>query len=99
MGGGEVDGMTSHFVVVLAFSRLCGFTFWYYGYVELYRVSKVAAYQLLFAHGLQALLCLDFVYYYFGCTDEGEADATANCARHLSAALGLGRRRSAKIAR
>jgi len=62
--GGEVDGMTSHFVVVLAFSRLCGFTFWYYGYVELYRVSKVAAYQLLFAHGLQVLLCLDFVYYY-----------------------------------
>merc|ERR1719299_137047 len=40
--GCEVDGMTSHFVVSLAFSRLCGFTFWYYGYTEITRVSKVA---------------------------------------------------------
>jgi hypothetical protein len=62
--GGEVDGMTSHFVVALAFSRLCGFAFWFYGYRELMRVSAVAAYQLLFAHGMQVFLSLDFVYYY-----------------------------------
>jgi len=62
--GGEVDGMTSHFVVALAFSRLCGFTFWFYGYVEIYRVSKVAGYQLLLAHAMQVFLSLDFVYYY-----------------------------------
>merc|ERR1719181_1852671 len=62
--GGEVDGMTSHFVVALAFSRLCGFAFWVYGYVEVARVSKVAGYQLLAAHGMQVLLSLDFVYYY-----------------------------------
>jgi len=62
--GGEVDGMTSHFVVALAFSRLCGFAFWLYGYVEVARVSKVAGYQLLAAHGMQVLLSLDFVYYY-----------------------------------
>jgi hypothetical protein len=62
--GGEVDGMTSHFVVALAFSRLCAFTFWAYGYTEVHRVSKVAGYQLLFAHGMQVFLSLDFVYYY-----------------------------------
>jgi len=62
--GGEVDGMTSHFVVSLAFSRLCAFTFWVYGYTEVYRVSKIAGYQLLFAHGMQVFLSLDFVYYY-----------------------------------
>jgi hypothetical protein len=62
--GGEVDGMTSHFVVALAFSRLCGFTFWFYGYTEVHRVSKVAGYQLLFAHAMQVFLSLDFVYYY-----------------------------------
>merc|ERR1719263_646789 len=62
--GGEVDGMTSHFVVALAFSRFCGFAFWFYGYTEIYRVSKVAGYQLLFAHAMQVFLSLDFVYYY-----------------------------------
>jgi len=62
--GGEVDGMTSHFVVALAFSRLCAFSFWAYGYTEIHRVSAVAGYQLLFAHGMQVLLSLDFVYYY-----------------------------------
>jgi len=62
--GGEVDGMTSHFVVALAFSRLCSFTFWAYGYVEIHRVSAVAAYQMLLAHGMQVFLSLDFVYYY-----------------------------------
>merc|ERR1719159_45253 len=39
--GGEVDGMTSHFVVALAFSRLCGFTFWFYGYTEIARISML----------------------------------------------------------
>jgi len=62
--GGEVDGMTSHFVVALAFSRLCGFTFWFYGYTEITRVSRVAGYQLLLAHAMQVFLSLDFVYYY-----------------------------------
>lgn len=62
--GGEVEGMTSHFVVALAFSRLCGFTFWFYGYIEIHRVSKVAGYQLLFTHAMQVFLSLDFVYYY-----------------------------------
>merc|ERR1719335_1773734 len=62
--GGEVDGMTSHFVVALAFSRLCSFTFWAYGYVEIHRVSKAAGYKVLIAHGMQVFLSLDFVYYY-----------------------------------
>jgi hypothetical protein len=62
--GGEVDGMTSHFVVLLAFSRMCVFAFWSQGYTELLKSSKVAAYQLLFAHAMQVLLSLDFVYYY-----------------------------------
>jgi len=62
--GGEVDGMTSHFVVALAFSRLCGFAFWRYGYIEIYRISKVAGYQMLLAHAMQVFLSLDFVYHY-----------------------------------
>ena len=31
---------------------------------ELLLLSKVAGYQLLFAHGMQVFLSLDFVYYY-----------------------------------
>jgi len=70
--GGEVDGMTSHFVVALGFSRFCAFTFWAYGYVDLYRVSKVAGYQVLLAHGMQVFLSLDFVYYYLVARMKGD---------------------------
>jgi len=62
--GGEVEGMTSHFVVALAFSRFCGFMFWFYGYTEICKYSLVPGYQLLFAHTMQVVLSLDFVYYY-----------------------------------
>jgi len=67
--GGEVEGMTSHFVAALAFSRACAFSFWFYGYNELAPKGKDASpnwagYQLITAHAMQVLLSLDFLYYY-----------------------------------
>jgi hypothetical protein len=70
--GGEVEGMTSHFVALLALSRFCAFSFWFYGYVELQRGGTVmAGYQLLGAHTLQVLLSLDFLYYYLSARMKG----------------------------
>ena len=64
--GGEVNGMTAHFVAALSFSRACSFAFWIYGYKEVGDSSKwnFAGRQLIAAHGLQVLLSLDFMYYY-----------------------------------
>jgi len=70
--GGEVEGMTSHFVALLALSRFCAFTFWFYGYTELQRGgSIIAAYQLIGAHTMQVLLSLDFLYYYLSARMKG----------------------------
>ena len=70
--GGEVEGMTSHFVALLALSRFCAFTFWFYGYVELQRAGDViAGFQLIGAHSLQVLLSLDFLYYYLSARMKG----------------------------
>jgi hypothetical protein len=67
--GGEVEGLTSHFVAALAFSRACAFAFWFYGYAEIGPQDDAthvnwAGYQLITAHALQVLLSLDFLYYY-----------------------------------
>jgi len=70
--GGEVEGMTSHFVALLALSRFCAFTFWFYGYIELQRGGTIiAGYQLIGAHTLQVLLSLDFLYYYLSARMKG----------------------------
>jgi len=65
--GGEVEGMTSHFVVAMMASRLCSFSFWYYGYEELSKHEddvNLAGKQIVLAHIIQLLLCADFLYYY-----------------------------------
>lgn len=67
---GEVECMTSHYVVALFLSRACSFYFWFYGFRELtpklrspVRVN-VAGFQLITAHALQLVLSLDFLFYY-----------------------------------
>lgn len=65
--GGEVEGMTSHFVVAMLASRFSSFTFWYYGYEELAPNDEsinMAGLQIMGAHIIQILLCADFLYYY-----------------------------------
>jgi len=75
--GGEVEGMTSHFVAALAFSRACAFSFWFYGFTALAPRGKdagpnFAGYQLITAHAMQVLLSLDFLYYYLTARMKGK---------------------------
>jgi len=67
--GGEVEGMTAHFIVAIMISRACSFSFWLYGYKELASHSRrrgpnIAGWQLLGAHALQLVLSADFLYHY-----------------------------------
>lgn len=65
--GGEVDGMTTHFVIAIFGSRICAMLFWYYGYGELAPAdggANVAGYTIMIMHGLQILLSADFVLHY-----------------------------------
>lgn len=64
--GGEVEGMTSHFVVAIMVSRMCYLTFWYYGYEEVAEASggNIAGKQIIIAHLIQLFLSADFLYYY-----------------------------------
>merc|ERR1719262_1212135 len=64
--GGEVDGMTANFVANLFFSRLCSFSFWFYGYKELRRGTgpNLAGGLLIMCHTVQLILSADFLYYY-----------------------------------
>jgi len=64
--GGEVEGMTSHFVVAIIASRMCSLSFWYYGYEEVAEASgaNIAGKQIIIAHVIQLILSADFLYYY-----------------------------------
>jgi len=67
--GGEVEGMTAHFIIAIMISRACSFSFWLYGYKELAAHSRrrgpnIAGWQLLGAHALQLVLSADFLYHY-----------------------------------
>jgi hypothetical protein len=75
--GGVVEGLTSHFVAALAFSRACAFAFWFYGYAEIGPQDdethvNFAGYQLITCHALQVLMSLDFLYYYLKARMKGE---------------------------
>jgi len=63
---GEVEGMTSHWVFCMVFSRACSFSFWFYGFRELKRGNSInlCGWQLVLAHAIQLLLATDFLYYY-----------------------------------
>jgi hypothetical protein len=68
--GGEVDGLTSHFVASVAAGRMCALSFWWHGYAELEVIdskgnaSNIAGKQLLLMHGLQVFVSLDFLLHY-----------------------------------
>jgi len=65
--GGEVEGMTTHFVAAIFVSRICALAFWAYGYVELAPQkggSNVAGYTIIFMHSLQLLMSADFMLHY-----------------------------------
>merc|ERR1719387_2461400 len=94
--GGEVDGMTSHFVASVAGGRMCALAFWWHGYTELEvmydhkQTSNWAGKHLLLQHALQVLLSLDFVMHYliaFVRTSEWSSrrEYAARCEGRLSA--------------
>merc|ERR1719473_2320528 len=65
--GGEVEALTSHFVACMVISRLCAFSFWFYGYEEITQSThhfNAAGYLILVAHLLQLFLSADFMWYY-----------------------------------
>jgi uncharacterized protein with PQ loop repeat len=65
-GDGQVDGMTSHFVVMQTFGRVCSLVFWWYGMTEIgeFTTYNVAGIYLVVALAAQVLQCLDFTFYY-----------------------------------
>lgn len=72
--GGEVDGMTAHFVGALFFSRACTFAFWFYGWKELRRGPgpNLAGGLLILCHTVQLALSADFLYYYLDARVKGK---------------------------
>jgi len=65
--GGEVDGMTTHFVAAIFVSRACALAFWAYGFVELAPQKggpNVAGWTIVVMHSLQLLLSADFMMHY-----------------------------------
>jgi len=75
--GGEVQGMTAHFVLAIMVSRICQTAFWSYGYKELYMTPNrdalnIPGMQLIAAHAMQCLVCADFAYYYIKARVLGE---------------------------
>lgn len=65
--GGQVDGMTSHYVMSLFVSRGCAFAFWWVGFNELHikgQSFNKAGYTVLGCHILMLLFCADFMFYY-----------------------------------
>jgi hypothetical protein len=65
--GGEVDGMTSHFVVLTTLSRVLSLVFWYHAHGELRPKNggpNLAGFGIISAHVLQLLLACDFVLVY-----------------------------------
>ena len=68
--GGEVEGMTSHFIALVMASRVCAFAFWFYGYQALKPRKKdgggmnIAGYVVFASHAMQLLLSADFMQHY-----------------------------------
>jgi len=64
---GEVEALTSHFVVLSFLSRCCSLAFWYTGFKELGPPNggfNFPGVGVVGAHVLQLLLCGDFVFLY-----------------------------------
>jgi hypothetical protein len=68
--GGEVEGLTAHYVAALFLNAVCRSAFWWYGYTEIGKADPslstwLAGYWILLAHGLQVIFSIDFMYHYF----------------------------------
>jgi len=64
---GEVEALTSHFVVLSVLSRICSLIFWYRGFAELRPAHggfNFAGWAVVGAHVMQLLLSCDFVFLY-----------------------------------
>jgi len=73
--GGKVEGLASHYVACIFVSRLCTFSFWYYGYPEIAPLDggfNHCGYAILFLHLAQLLSSGDFMYYYLKSAGEGK---------------------------
>jgi len=77
--GGEVEGMTSHFVFAIFAAKFSAWLFWYHGYPELadgyvdadddgipedWGTSNHGGYMIIIMYTLQLLGSADFVFYY-----------------------------------
>lgn len=65
--GGKVEGLASHFVACIFFSRACTFSFWFYGYPEVAPMDggfNHCGYAILLLHLAQLLMSADFMFYY-----------------------------------
>merc|ERR1719333_826399 len=64
---GEVEALTSHFVVLSTLARVCTLVFWYRGFAELRPAHggfNFPGYGVMGAHVIQLLLSCDFVFLY-----------------------------------
>lgn len=64
---GEVEALTSHFVVLSTLARVCTLIFWYRGFAELRPAHggfNFPGYGVMGAHVIQLLLSCDFVFLY-----------------------------------
>jgi len=63
--GGEVDGVTAHFVTCVVASGVMSFMFWWFNYQELAKRGAHFYSKVLIAEQIAKLvLCADFMYYY-----------------------------------
>lgn len=77
--GGEVEGMTSHFVACMTASKVLAWIVWFHGYPELapgyvecphtkeildHGNSNWAGYAIMLAYTTQVAVCADFLYHY-----------------------------------
>jgi len=73
--GGKVEGLASHFVACIFFSRACTFSFWFYGYPEVAPINggfNHCGYAILLLHLAQLITSGDFMYYYLKSVRSGE---------------------------
>jgi len=63
----EMDALSSHFVAAVTVSRILNVFFWYHAFEELSPLdggSNIAGWAILLSLSAQALMMLDFAYYY-----------------------------------
>lgn len=74
--GGEVEGLTSHYVASMAASKVLAFLFWYFSFTELSPRTggrNIAGWAVMLSYSGQTLLFLDFMYYYVRSMRVGKA--------------------------